>query len=107
VPPLVFPVDAFVRIVDFVHAQAGRPRLQVTSWLRTVQNQAELIEFEGGAVRSLHTKGLALDLVGTAPSLQAFARGWRALGLDALAESDHLHVELDGPGLRVFGIDFR
>jgi len=107
VPELVFPVDVFITLVDRIHAQAGRPSLGVSSWLRTSSKQLELLEQGRGVVRSLHLRGLALDLVGAPPALQAFQRGWIALGLDALPEGDHLHVELDGPVLRRLGLDFR
>jgi len=115
VPPMVYPVTLFVQCVGIAFDRAGRPRLTVSSWLRTDQRQVELAEQGLGVVRSLHTRGLALDLQGTAPARQAMGTAWRALGLDAIDEpggvqgrvNPVLHIELDGPALRRLGVDFR
>lgn len=107
VPPLVFPVDVFALVLAQVLRSSGASGLRVTSWLRTEQKQLELLERGRGVVRSLHLKGLAMDLVGTPAAIAAFQRGWIGLGLDAVLEADHLHVELDGPALRRIGLDFR
>lgn len=64
----------------------------VTSWKRTPARNADL----GGRADSFHLDGLAADLElddGTqAPALVEEAR---ALGLDAVDEGDHVHIELD------------
>jgi len=107
-PPLIYPVPQFLIVVEFAFRQAGSPRIGVSSWLRTDTKALELAEQgRGVGLRSLHNRGLALDLVGPAPSLGAFAEAWQRLGLDALFEPDHLHIELDGPALRSLGVDFR
>ena len=115
VPELVYPVTIFVQLVAIAFDRAGRPRLSVSSWLRTDQRQVELAEQGLGVVRSLHTRGLALDLQGEPGARQAMGNAWRALGLDAVDEpggvqgriNPVLHIELDGPALRRLGVDFR
>lgn len=114
VPPMVYPVTLFSQCVLLAFQRAGRPRLTVSSWLRSDQAQRELVELGTGAVRSLHTKGLAMDLQGSDSARQARGTAWRALGLDALDEGPAasrirpvLHIELDGPVLRALGVDFR
>lgn len=107
IPQIVFPVNVFVLLLAQVLQASGARGLSVTSWLRTEQKQRELLEEGRGVVRSLHLKGLAMDLIGSPAAIQAFQRGWIGLGLDAQLEADHLHVELDGPLLRRLGLDFR
>lgn len=114
IPPLVYPVTVFLQLLDIAYARAGRPRLIVSSWLRSDQRQQELVELGTGALRSLHPKGLAMDLQGSLAARQALGAAWRALGLDALEEppgpsriNPVLHIELDGPRLRALGVDFR
>lgn len=102
VPPLVYPVPLFIDLVAFAFDRAGAPRLNVTSWYRA------------GDPR-LHGRGLALDLQGSFGALQAMGFAWRSLGLDAIDEAPAagvrvnpvLHIELDGPVLRMLGVDFR
>lgn len=107
VPPLVSPVTEFVVLIAWTLQRTGARGIRVSSWLRTEQQQEDLRSRGRGVVRSLHLRGLAMDLVGPPATLMAFAAGWVALGLDAVLESDHLHIELDGPSLRALGIDFR
>lgn len=107
VPALVSPVTEFVVLIAWTLQRTGARGLRVTSWLRSEADQEDLLSRGRGVVRSLHLRGLAMDLVGPPASLMAFAAGWVALGLDAVLESDHLHIELDGPSLRAVGIDFR
>lgn len=99
VPPLVFPVNVFVTMLAAALARSGARNLRVSSWLRT-----QVLD-EGAGPRSLHLRGLAMDLIGA--DTAAFAAAWRSFGLDAVVESDHLHVEFDGPSLRALGFDFR
>lgn len=84
----------FVRLLLFVLRYA--PNCTITSWYRDPERNALV----GGSPRSLHLLGLAIDLVGPAVELEAVMRIWRAAGLDAVDEGDHLHLELDGPLLR-------
>lgn len=107
VPPLVPPVLQFAWLVAWVLQASGARGLRLTSWLRTESQQEDLLARGRGVVRSLHIRGLAMDLVGPPAALMAFARGWIGLGLDAVLEADHLHIELDGPALRALGLDFR
>ena len=109
VPPMVYPVTLFTELVGRVFtARITQTRgVRVSSWLRTAAKTLELREQGRGVVNSLHQRGLAIDLVGTAVQLGAMRAGWVALGLDAVDEGDHLHLELDGPALRRLGVDFR
>lgn len=114
VPEMVYPVTVFVQLIGIAFERAGRPKLRVTSWLRTEQRTLELAEAGFGKARSLHPRGLAMDLQGTAAALQAMQSAWRALGLDAISEAPRpgirvnpvLHIELDGPALRRIGVSF-
>lgn len=114
IPPMVYPVTVFVQLLGVAFERAGRPRLTVSSWQRSTAAQQELVELGTGAIRSLHPKGLAMDLQGSAAARQALGNAWRALGLDAIDEGPAasrlnpvLHIELDGPALRRVGVDFR
>jgi len=62
-----------------------------TSWFRTPAENAAV----GGVPNSLHLLGLAIDVVGDPGVLGRVASIWRAIGLQAKVESDHLHLELD------------
>lgn len=108
-PQIVYPIDQFLIAAGIVLQQYPEARgIRVSAWGRTVDRAVELAELgKGVGSRSLHTRFLAFDLVGTAVQTDAFRRGWSALGLDAVPEGDHLHVEFDGPALRRFGVDFR
>lgn len=137
IPEMVYPVTVFVQLIAIAWRQAeipqrtGAQRLKVTSWARSVQQQDDLVEQSRGVVNSLHLKGLAMDLVGIRQDLDALARAWRRLGLDAVIGGGvtrqvgsitlpggadfptyettrlYLHIELDGPRLRALGVDFR
>lgn len=86
----------FLVLVLLVVQAAGATSLSVSSYLRTPERNAAV----GGVANSLHLAGLAIDLVGSQADILAVAGLWRVLGLDAVVESDHLHLELDGPALR-------
>lgn len=114
IPELVYPVTIFVQLVAIAFERAGRPRLRVSSWVRSQQRTLELAEAGLGKPTSLHPRGLALDLQGEPGALQAMQIAWRALGLDAVRETPLagvrvnpvLHIELDGPALRRIGVSF-
>ena len=65
----------------------------VTSWIRTHQRNREV----GGNVESFHRCGLGLDCVLDLPtSKEHFIKRARKLGLDAIDEGDHVHLEPSG-----------
>jgi len=67
-------------------------RCSVTSWIRTTKRNRE----KGGVPHSLHLLGYAVDVV---PDNWAVAtdvmRRARRLGLRAILEPDHIHLQLD------------
>lgn len=67
----------------------------LTSWYRTpAHNQAV-----GGAARSQHQLGLALDFVFPSPSSrEAAKRSLRLMGLVVFDEGDHVHVQAYNAG---------
>ena len=67
----------------------------VTDWYRTEATNVLV----GGVPGSKHTLGLAVDLR-LGPDASNVAALWTAAGLDAVLESDHWHLEWDGPALR-------
>lgn len=73
----------------------GRVPFSATSWWRTARRNADV----GGHPQSRHLDGLGVDLVvdpGQDPDeLLAVAR---SLGLHALDEGDHIHLQLYAPG---------
>lgn len=81
----------FARLVDAVVDSVGAGRsIQPTSWFRTRAENAAV----GGVPTSLHLLGLAVDFVGDQAALNRVRGIWRAIGLTALDEGDHLHIEL-------------
>lgn len=68
----------------------------VSSFGRTARRN----EAVGGVPDSLHLLMLAIDLQGPEVALDFIEQVWRAVGLDAVRYSTHLHLELDGPALR-------
>lgn len=86
----------FLILVVIVLTKAQARGVTISSYLRNPATNAAA----GGVSNSLHLVGLAMDLVGPWTELERVAILWRSLGLDAVLESDHLHIELDGPALR-------
>ena len=70
-----------------------RPGQTLTSWYR----DPLLNEREGGGAQSQHLFALAFDLVG--PDLELSDFVFKRAGLVTVAEGDHLHVQLFGPGV--------
>ena len=96
VPPFTLRAAIFAQLVSVVSKIAG-VQPQVTSWYRTPDENAAV----GGKPNSLHLVGEAIDLVfGSSVEAARVQNIWRTIGLDAVDEADHLHLELDGPLLR-------
>ena len=107
VPTMVYPVTLFVQLIAIAVTRDPRIRgIRASSWLRTSAKQRELNELGRGVPRSLHERGLAMDLIGQPAQVSAMRSAWLAYGLDAVDEVDHLHIELDGPALRRLGVRF-
>jgi hypothetical protein len=69
-------------------AVAGLP-LTLTSWGRTISRNRAV----GGAARSQHLLWTAADFAGSRSAKLEAMRRARALGLVALDEGDHLHLQ--------------
>jgi len=76
---------AFVRRVEAAARLAGR--LTLTSWYRDPRSNAAV----GGAPRSRHLTGRAIDVIAASPIRAAAA--FRAFGLRVIDEKDHLHID--------------
>jgi Peptidase M15 len=66
---------------------AGIPVSAVTSWWRSRSRNSSV----GGAIYSQHLLGFALDLVTPRPT--ALVKSLNAVGLVAIDEGDHVHVQ--------------
>lgn len=82
-------------IADFCLTMATLCRIHsasVTSWMRTpTRNKAV-----GGTEPSFHQHGLAMDVVLDDPTgNRAFVEHAQAVGLQAIDERTHIHVEAD------------
>lgn len=86
----------FLLLYAILRNQVQAYNVRITSWCRSAQRNREV----GGVENSLHLVCLALDVVGPPNEVQRLALAWRGIGLDAVQESDHLHLELDGPAVR-------
>ena len=65
----------------------------VTSWIRTSRRNREV----GGNAESYHLCGLGIDCILDVPtSKESLIRRARKLGLDAVDEGDHVHLEPSG-----------
>ena len=64
----------------------------VTSWIRTPARNKRV----GGHARSCHLVGFGADLVPDDPAVKpALLTAARGLGLDAIDEGHHVHIEVD------------
>ena len=83
-----------VKFIDFVIAALmlrGLFPFSVTSWIRSEKRNKEV----GGVVNSYHLFGLAVDVVLDNPADKGrFIKAAQQLGLDAIDEGDHVHVEV-------------
>ena len=77
----------------FLDAVQQDPRITVTSWWRSVSDNADV----GGAATSQHLYGLAYDIVG--PGATQVADAWMALGGIAVREADHVHLQIFPAGV--------
>ena len=75
-----------------VHTLCSIYSCSVTSWIRTPKRNAKV----GGAPGSRHLLGMACDLVPDDPlEKPAIIAAARRVGLDAIDEGDHIHIEAD------------
>jgi len=65
------------------------PGLQLTSWFRTPETNRDV----GGDPESQHLFGLAWDVTAPPQLLGAIARAGRGLGITAVEERDHVHLQ--------------
>lgn len=84
-------VNQFLSLIMSLRARFG---LSVTSWLRSpIHNTAV-----GGVLGSLHTYGLAVDLVlDLGESKKDFAEACKRLGLHCIVYDSHFHVQASPP----------
>lgn len=83
----VYSVIKFISIVLTLRIQFA---FSVTSWIRTVEHNRQV----GGADESLHLCGLGLDIVLDNPAdTESFVKRANRLGLKALNEGDHIHLQ--------------
>jgi len=98
-PPWILHFGAHSQFVAGVQNAAVDLDLTATSWWRSAARNAAV----GGHPYSQHLVGWALDVAG--PDQQQFAKRARQLGLIAVQEADHVHVQLFPAGIlqRLFG----
>lgn len=96
------PPDRFVRAwrkqyEEFIRrlkaAASVVPGSTVTSWWRSPTHNRDV----GGAIYSQHLLGFAVDVV--SPNPVRFANAVRSVGLVAIDEGDHVHVQAYPSGL--------
>jgi len=73
-----------------IQSTGGFEKLRATSWYRDRETNIRV----GGARDSQHLLGLALDIVGPADVLQGLLIELRGVGLVAIDELSHVHVQL-------------
>ena len=98
VPPFTMRAAIFAVMVGLaLRAARTTGRVLVSSWFRSPDENAAV----GGRPNSLHLAGEAIDLVFSSRADSSRVQTiWNSIGLDAVDEGDHLHLELDGPLLR-------
>lgn len=75
-----------------IHTLCTIHNASVTSWIRTVKRNRAL----GGRIDSRHLIGMAVDLVcDSAADKPLIISAAHRLGLDAIDEGDHIHIEAD------------
>ena len=83
-----------VKFIDFTTAVLvlhGFLPFSVTSWIRSQKRNKEV----GGIAASYHLLGLAVDVVLDNPADNArFISAAKQIGLDAIDEGDHVHLEV-------------
>ena len=81
------------KFVDAVLTLQSEFDFSVTSWFRTKKRNKGV----GGSGESFHLCGLGVDCVLDIPDDQdPFIKRARRLGLDAIFEGDHIHLEPSG-----------
>lgn len=97
VPPawILFRSDVFPLVVRFLSALGAielgdLSDLRATSWWRDAETNRRV----GGHPESQHLLGLALDVTGPTLDLGILAARARGVGLTAVLESNHLHVQM-------------
>lgn len=97
-PPQQVLAVTFPMIVRFLvalgQAQPG-PSVRATSWWRDVETNRRV----GGAPDSQHLLALALDVVGEKFEIEQLAHRLRQLGIVAIQERTHLHLQLLPAGM--------
>lgn len=95
------PIDICMRFgVELARFAAALDRVElpddtrVTSWFRTPAQNRKV----GGAFDSQHLAGLAVDFVVPDEELLRVISGFRVVGLTAVSEVDHLHVQAHPAG---------
>lgn len=90
-------VEFLVRVI-LAWWRGGQPPVQVSSYVRTPESNRRA----GGAARSQHLIGTAIDLVGDWD--RRFLEAARREGLVAVDEGDHVHLQLFRAGEQPAGL---
>lgn len=77
-------------LVRALLATSGYRKITATSWWRSIETNLRV----RGDVDSQHLLGLAVDVVGPYEELQLFLVEARGVGLVAIEERTHVHVQL-------------
>jgi len=92
VPPVEIIAATLPHLLRFL-GQLGQlqvgPSLNLTSWYRDPATNARV----GGAPQSQHLLGLAIDVDGDPAELDRFAVLAQHVGLTAVLEQSHLHIQ--------------
>lgn len=80
-------------VINFILAVVSlkeKYEFSVTSWIRSAKRNHEV----GGKSSSYHLLGLGVDCLLDAPTYKdSFIKDAKRLGLDAVDEGDHVHLE--------------